>query len=198
MRSKRFRLWRSAAGVSTIDVTCAAEWFFSPDPDYLVLEYYVIGSAPDDATRPYLRLYGDGRVHVHRSQHRTKPGDYTIQLSDTELNGVLQTLVRHCVMEFDSATVKNEVKRAHDEHVARTGTYPFATDGTAVSLEINLELYIPAGTGEPIENFHHRVSWSDVEHTAELYPNLEALQGLRTAIHKLDALAERAAHQPWQ
>lgn len=194
--AQRFEPLEASTGVLTIEVADGAEWFFSPDPDYLILQYHVVGGATEDALYPYLQLYGDGRVQVHRSAYRMSPGDHTMQLSDTEVNELLRSLVRHGILDFDKAAVTNQVNQAHDEYVARTGKYPFVTDAAVVSIEINLELYIPAGAGGPIENYHHRVSWSGVEHTAELYPSVEAIQGLRAAIQDLNAVARRAVRPP--
>ena len=65
-------------------------------------------SAIDD--KPTLRVFGNGRVSVHRPVYMKKSGDFEMQLSDAELVSLMRDLSNNGIMVFDEKKVKEKVR----------------------------------------------------------------------------------------
>ena len=61
--------------------------------------------------RPSLTVYGDGRVLVHFPVYMKRAGDYEMQLDETELVSLLQSLSANGVIDFDEKKVKDNIRR---------------------------------------------------------------------------------------
>ena len=72
--------------------------------DEPVIEYNLVhGMLAQPDPVPLLRVYGDGRVHVHFPAYMKRAGDYELLLNQVELDELLRQLDDNGIMSFDKA-----------------------------------------------------------------------------------------------
>jgi hypothetical protein len=129
-----------------------------------------------------LTVYGDGRVTVLRGRGRRDAGQYTLHLSRSELDALVQVLVDGGVPSFDAAAVAHEkrataTRRAAEARAAGPVTVHVTSDVATTTIEVRLD------QGE------RTVVWPGVREDARDHPEIAALQGLAAADAALRALA---------
>ena len=192
-------------GVLIVSSSLAGEslptFFFPHDSDYILLEYTVVGSAFPLSRTPYLRIYGDGRVHVHRHSHLSRAGEYESHLSYEELDRLLVTLARDGLFEFDRRVVSAEIRAIREmERTSESSTgrlETIMTDTAVSTIRIRLNEYVPSRGGEPRTRVNMTVFWNGLRFDVKKFPEVDALQGLYRTVQRLDKLAKRIEwHEP--
>lgn len=162
---------------------------YSPSPSVAVITYHVETAIESDDPQPLLRVYGDGRAHVHKPWHNKDAGDYQFKLSATELAQLLEDLHADGVFAYDEAAVAEARKsaRAARLNAARAGqivlTHNSDVDVSTILLE--LESYRPAGATGATRQFTKQIRCVDLQNEAREYPEITALQGLAQAENTL-------------
>jgi len=161
--------------------------------DYLVIEYtQIITMLENQDPTPLLRIYGDGRVLVHKPTHRSNAGDYEMQLSDAELQNILSSLEANGLFIYDHKNIAQLKQKSLQQALAgkQVVTSPVATmisDDTYTVIKINLGSYMPGLSGKAITNFKKEVSLKNIYWDAKDYPNLIELKNAASAKEQLGA-----------
>lgn len=152
------------------------------DNTQLVFEYERIISAiedPDNSVR--VRLYSDGYLTVHRPVFMRPSGDFSYQLSDTEMIQVLSRLKALNLDQFDPVGVSLMVQDERLEREYQSENIRYISDPEAIRLATYQT--------EPGLLRNHQFSYTGLKRDAILYPDIRQLVELDSAIQLLDRLS---------
>ncbi|MDA8020058.1 MAG: hypothetical protein MPN21_21680 [Thermoanaerobaculia bacterium] len=143
----------------------------------MVLELTARGAATVDPTQgPFLRIFGDGRVHVRLPPYvRLHPGDHEAYLSHSDLQALLAMCASKGLMEFDRVAVEAEHKKIVQARIAAGSGLPVVIDAGYTILTIRLTQYAPPGKKVATENFEKTIDWEALPQFVSWYPQLTAL-----------------------
>ena len=173
-----------------------AKFGYKKDGKTVVVQMsYTGGMIANPDTTPFLRVYGDGTVLVHRPKYHKAGGDYAFKLTDQELTALLTSMADNGVLAFNAQEVqrlkKEDLKRRQDAARKAGGAMMLSRvmDAATTVVEVKLDSYTPAGKpGEKLSNVNKKVSWYAIRHDAQQFPTIKPIQGLSTAVGKLQAL----------
>lgn len=166
------------------------------DPNTPVIEYglhHHMLAEQDPA--PLLRIYADGRVHVHRPLYMKQAGDYEFKLSPLELTGLIRSLALDGVIDFDRTRVEDR-KQASEAQRRAAGQYFEISDTTETVITLRLAEYRQPGTAVPVQGLARQVRWPNLDNDSRRYPDLPEIQGLATASARLHALLDDTRLRP--
>lgn len=158
-----------------------------------VVEYTLVHqmlAAPDP--EPLLRVYGNGRVHVHFPVYMKKAGDYELQLSPAELGSLIRTLARDGVIDFDPAAARNTVQQLEEQRRESGGSLSYISDSTVTVIDIALDRYQSTPSTRAITNLRKKFVWKNLQHEARSYPQSQALRRAASSADKLHAFTNRS------
>ncbi len=187
----------STFGQSTPPELAAPETYDVPgDAQVAVIELgkRICMLAEHDPT-PLVRVYGDGRVHVHWPRSTRLAGDYEVRLTGEELRQLVDAMVVDGVTSFDGDAVGEEIERVEAERQnqrAKSGkvrTVSHISDCVWTTVVLRLSIPGAEDGGTTLEEYTAR--WNNLRGYAVYYPEVDALQGLRRAEAALSAIAER-------
>jgi len=118
--------------------------------------------------RPTFKVYGSGRVLVHYPVYMKKAGDYEMQLDETELVALIQSLSSNGIMTFDEKKVKEKIT-GHKKALKAKGQFYEISDAVENVIEISLDEYQENKTSKKIKKFYKRFTWKNIEHDALRY-----------------------------
>ncbi len=195
--------YRGFSAALSVALTCAVATPLhaqqADDPDFEieysgaanvpVVTYHVENAIESDDPQPLLRIYGDGRVHVHKPWHNTDAGDYQFNLSDDEMAGLLEDLQVNGVMTYDAKAVDEQRKAAREERraLARAGQVVLTnnSDVEIVVVRVELETYRPSRAAAAATKFSKEVRCPNLRNEAQEFPDIAALQGMARAEESL-------------
>lgn len=154
---------------------------FSTDPGFPVLKLNV------GAVLGQVRLFGDGRVAIHRYQKPDGWQDFELQMSPAEMNEILQFMGEKGVFEFDSDRVKAKLREVGK-------SLPHLSHSTSATLEIRLAKY-RGGHGRVVSDFSHRASITNSRFILEVaahYQEVPELLALAEINRRLGLLSKRS------
>jgi hypothetical protein len=165
---------------------------YSRDPDTVVILFDLRGGLREDV--PVLRIYGDGRVLVHRDIKQ----DFEMHLSDEEIQIWLRFLYDQGVLTFDAAIIRRstaEIQRTQNLQRQSRGE-PIASstlvDVGPTIVEVRLKAFkAPEIDAEQINDFSHAAIWIQPATSAKEFPEIPELARLAEAV---DALRELTKH----
>ena len=137
--------------------------------------------------RPSLTVYGDGRVLVHYPVYMKRAGDYEMQLDETELVSLLQSLSANGVIDFDEKKVKKSI-RAYKKQLHAKGQFYEVSDAVETSIDIRLDEYQKNASSAKMKNFKTNFKWKNLEQDASRYKNNPAISKANTSVSQLNAL----------
>jgi hypothetical protein len=176
---KRVVSGESSAGFSFATETAAAEPVIHYQQNIQMLANI------DD--RPSLTVYGDGHVLVHYPVYMKRAGDYEMQLDETELVSLLQSLSADGVIDFDHEKVKQDV-RAYKQQLRARGQFYEVSDAVETSIDIRLNEYQKNASSAKIKNFKTSFKWKNIEQDASRYKNNPAISKANNSVSQLNAL----------
>ena len=145
---------------------------------------------------PLLRIYGNGSVRVHFPSYLKRAGDYELQLSQTEMETLLASLIEQGLMGFDPLAAmrqKEEIAQQATAAAQQAETQASVSklmDGDTTVIEIHLDSYT-ASDGITTTDLTKKISWHGLQWEAQQHPGIESLQKLAAAGRELLALCER-------
>jgi hypothetical protein len=190
-------------GCSAIPLLCAATVSWAQDePDFqieysgsaqaIVVEYDVESAIEKTDDEPLLRVYGDGRVRVHRQPYRQNAGDYEMKLSEDDLAGLLQFMHDNGAMTYDAKAVGQSLHAAKTAQAeaarAGTGLLQHRSDVELTIVRINLNAYRASAGAALQTDLQKEIRCVDLQHEAQENPQIAALQGMANVGDALDAL----------
>lgn len=146
-------------------------------------------------TTPRLRVYGDGRVHVHFPAFMKKAGDYDLQLSHAELNELLRMLAGNGIMDFDAAAIKQERQQLETMHRLATGTVTHISDATDTLINIRLDRYQRTSNSPPINAFSKQFRWRNLTSDSRRFPESTGIAKAAMATSMLQSLCDHPGLQ---
>lgn len=165
---------------------------FAPDAVEPVIEYAEVQemlAAPDPA--PLLRVYGDGRAHVHLPEYMKRAGDYELRLPPAELNTLIRSLAQDGIIDFDPVAVEQARQQAIAQQRASAGTLSAISDATETVITVRLDEYQRGPAAAPILKLNKRFAWKNLEQDARRFPQSQALQRAAAGQQRLRALLAR-------
>ena len=144
---------------------------FSATSSEPVIEYNVVHHmlAQQDPV-PLLRVYGDGRVHVHFPAYMKRAGDYEMYMNRVQLNDLLRQLADDGIMDFDPAAAKQEKKQLEAARRAASGALFHASDASDSHINIKLGQYQRSAASPRISGFSRQFRWRNLEFDAKNIP----------------------------
>jgi len=167
---------------------------YSRDPSSLIVSYDLyVGEIAEVDGGPSIRVYGNGFAYVHYPIYMARSGDYGIELSESEMVDLLNSMTANGVIEFDPNTAKLITGETDALRREQDGTLHFVSDPSTTVIEINLVSYTPPGLNRlQQENLSKKIHWSGLQSDAQLYPDHTAIQNLASAERGLRELMERS------
>jgi len=174
-----------------------ASFQYAQEPNTLVVALRrTSGVVGDPDPIPLLRIYGDGSVRVHFPSYLKRAGDYKLQLSRTEMESLLASLIENGLMGFDPQTAtrqKQEIAQHPTTGAQQSGAQGSVSklvDGDTTVIEIHLESYT-AADGTTTTDWSKKISWYSLQWDAEEYRGVQTLQKLAAAERELLTLCDR-------
>jgi len=163
---------------------------YSKDAGTVVVSYtHILGAIGDADKGPSLKIYGDGHMVVHYPPYMKKAGEYTLELTQGEMNRLLRSLIASKVLEFDAQAVRRSKLEIDAAAQSSQPTFYSESDAPTTIIEIRLTRYTPAGSfAQEISDVDKKVSWTGLGSDARRYPAVNEIQGLRAAEQELRAL----------
>lgn len=154
----------------------------------------VAGEVNTGDAGPSIAVYGDGEVQVHFPNFMTKSGDYTLQLSPSELEDLLASFDTQPLAEFSAAEV--QAKKQQQTPVARGGEILAfdVQDADIVVIEFPQRAFEESLEGTPSAD--SRIVWRALRSDAEQYSEIQEIQDLSNAELGLRQLLDRNDLQP--
>ncbi len=160
--------------------------------DFLVVELYPGGPRSPEGDTAFTRIYGDGRVRVHRPSVYREAGDFQAWLTLADLDSLLRDFAGEGILDFDLRAVKEQRLAAELERLREKGSVPGIADAATVTLTIRLAQYAPSGATEVTPNYWKSISWYALDEDALSYPEVAPLVRLERAVARLKHLTESA------
>ena len=155
------------------------------------------GEVGDPDPIPLLRIYGDGSVRVHFPSYLKRAGDYELQLSRTEMESLLASLIeKQGLLGFDPLAATRQKEEIAQQAITAAqqariqGSVSKLMDGDTTVIEIHLDSYT-ASDGITTTDLTKKISWYGLQWDAQQYPGVESLQKLAAAGRELLALCQR-------
>ena len=163
---------------------------YSKDASTVVVSYtHILGGIGDADKGPSLKIYGDGHMVVHYPPYMKKAGEYTLELTQGEMERLLRSLIASKVLEFDAQAVRRSKFETDAATESSQPTFYSESDAPTTTIEIRLTRYTPAGSfAQEVLDVDKKVSWTGLGSDARRYPTVNAIQGLRAAEQELRAL----------
>lgn len=167
---------------------------YSRDPSSLIVSYVLhVGEIAEVDGGPSIRVYGDGFAYVHYPVYMTRSGDYGIELSESEMTDLLNSLLVDGIIEFDPDSARLITRETDRLRREQEGILHFVSDPSTTVMEINLVSYTPPGKPQLQQsNLGKTIRWSGLQSDARQYPDHVAIQKLASAERSLAALMERS------
>ncbi len=156
-----------------------------------VVEYNLIHHMlADPDPEPLLRIYGDGRVHVHYPAYMSRAGDYESHLSQSELTGLLRALAADGIMDFDLASARTERGRLKAQQRA-AGKFFHISDSTVTVIQVRLDEYQRGAATQRVFGLNRRFAWPDLPQDVRRFPTLPEITNANQAAQRLETLLDR-------
>ncbi len=134
---------------------------------------------------PLLRVYGNGRVHVHYPVYMKKAGDYELQLSIPELDALIRELANDGIIDFDKSKALGHRKQLEDQQRASTGMLYHISDDTTTVINIRLEEYQNNKLSKRLINMNKRFTRKNLEHDAKRYHDIAEIRNAAAGTDKI-------------
>jgi hypothetical protein len=141
---------------------------------------------------PLLRIYGNGRAHVHYPAYMTRAGDYELRLSQAELQTLLRALATDGIIDFDPVATGYQRQQFEAQQRETTGSTLYISDSSDTVIVVRLDEYQRGPGTARIRNLEKRFKWPDLEQDARRFPRLREITSASKAAQRLDSLLQRA------
>lgn len=138
--------------------------------------------------RPFVLVFGDGRVRVERPPYMVQPGVFEYRLGAAELDELVASLDRDQVLTLDSVALSRERDAAERSRRSATGERLMTTDTTVTRIKIDFASF--ARAGDPPAALGNMLLYGDLQIDAMRFPQIEGLQALASAEKRLLALMD--------
>jgi len=192
-----FFLLHDAAGVAAGEngkptATTHPAFEYSETAAEPVIEYNLVHhmlAEPDP--EPLLRIYGNGRVHVHYPAYMTRAGNYELQLSQPELRTLLRALATDGIIDFNQAATRHRRQQLAAQQRTASGSLFYVSDSSDTVIDIRLNEYQKGPGSARVVNLKKHFSWPDLKQDARRFPQLREITNVNNAAQRLETLLHR-------
>lgn len=173
-------------GVLHLDAPAATNAVVAP----MLQLSYTKGIIADPDPIPFLRVYQDGRVLIHYPHYMKRAGDYELSLTGAEMKTMLDSLYAKGVMTMDVGSLKAARAAASVDDSTLNDSFPH--DAVTTVLKLRIASYEPMDKSVPrLGAIRRTIAWHGLAHDAKRHPDIDGIQGLRSAVNELLALRKR-------
>ena len=129
---------------------------------------------------PSLTVYGNGRAVAHWPAYMKRAGDYDIQLSRREMDGLVSSLVANGLLDVDTVAVRRAAREAKAAKRAAGAPITIVSDPDLTTIELNTD------------QGRRAVRWAGLREDAREHPDIAAIQALHAARQDLVGVMDRA------
>lgn len=159
----------------------------SADPGEVVILLRESAGEIASEDRPWMKVHADGTVERHLPPYMRNAGDWTGRIGPAELQSLAQSVAGAGVVEFDPLAVRSERR----EILSRGGALSYVSDTSLIEIEVRFAEYQRPGSLTVRRNVRKVAAWDGLRNDARRFPQIESLQGMRTAFAMLSDLADR-------
>lgn len=134
-----------------------------------------------------MSVFPSGLVQVHYPVYMKKAGDYEMQLDESELITLVQSLSTNGVLEFDEKNVKEKIQRVKNTRRAKGEVY-VVSDAVEIVVDVKLDEYQKNTKSKKIKNFHKQFKWRNIEQDAKRYKDTAEITGAYESIKHLRSM----------
>ena len=134
-----------------------------------------------------MSVFPSGLVQVHYPVYMKKAGDYEMQLDDSELITLVQSLSTNGMLEFDEKNVKEKIQRVKNARRAKGELY-VVSDAVEVVVDIKLDEYQKNTKSKKIKKFHKQFKWRNIEHDAERHKSVDEITNAYRSVEDLQTM----------
>ncbi len=179
---------------------------FSPHASTLVLSYTeLLPELAEQDVTPRVRLYGDGRLLIHRPPYLKRSGTWETRLAHDEIDGLLRS-VAPALYEFDDQSVRLDLAVRERDAASqatergrgrRSMKEPRATlyarfDAPISYFELNVDAFGRPGSGTRVNLVTPLyVAWEGLSLDVRRFPDQIMLNNLHRAERAIRALEQR-------
>ena len=175
-------------GIASASPQPRASFEYLAAPEKVLIDYSVEYRKVTEADREKrIRVFGDGRVELHRPFWHVQGGSFSIQLTDDEIQTLLDQLLTHGALHFDAASTQQK-RLAEDRRFKNLGLESDTSADSWVYLFVHIDGFQQPHSTVAEGPVDQQIAWRNLEWTAEHYRQIPAIEGLRTATRALDAL----------
>jgi hypothetical protein len=153
------------------------------------------GEVAGPAAASVVEIYGDGRLLVRRPVGMKFAGTYQTRLDPRELDALVHELVAGDFVDYDEHALRTRLVASRTQALGELRpALSRVTDGSWISIELNLEAYRPrrgARAGEWLGGVTKRVEYRGLRGDLRRAPELVELQMLTRARERLNAMMDR-------
>ncbi|MCP4368498.1 MAG: hypothetical protein GY797_10375 [Deltaproteobacteria bacterium] len=180
--------WAEEPKMSPLDG--GAKLSYKSESEELVLRLSYKGGMIDDPDKYSIKVFGDGKVLIHRPHMMKDPGDWYVMLTEEELRKLLSPFADPDVLTLSNEqldTLANEARK-------KTGPIKPPDDhGVATTLEIIADGVTPAGEKEPtMKKIEQKITARNLEFNARTLLQVQPIQKLAACCRKLEEIAKRS------
>jgi hypothetical protein len=181
--------------IQVANARSALEYDGHPGAEVISLEYHANEVAEGDG-EPRLRIYGDGTAVIHYPAYMKKAGNYMLQLTNQEMVGLFQAILKSGILAFNRGWVEQRKAQIEEKRRAQETGEPAmlyeVADADIVQVVCRLKRYAPQGFRAGAQtDFEKRIVYEGLQTDVERYPQIGALKGLRTIEQLLLSLTQR-------
>ena len=136
-----------------------------------------IGEIDFSLEAPSIEIYGDGLVLVFYPVYMKRAGRYQMQLSDQQLDALLNDMHNKRIPDFNREVVKQNMTTAAARQ-AQSGVLYYSSDPSTTIFELNLESYSPDLSTKTPAPISQKIIWSGLRSDARQFPEIQAVQSL--------------------
>ncbi len=162
---------------------------FNRVADNLILDLsYTGGMIANPDPTPFIRVFGNGKVIIHYPAYMKKAGDYTLQLSQEELDKLLKNFATEELL-----TAPESIEAMAVTAITQAGPSELPGDhGVKTNVKVNLDRVVPADTTRaPLTDVKTVISIQSAAIEAGAGAPIQPLQNFSIGVKELEGLANR-------
>ena len=176
-------------GVASASPQPKAFFEYSTAPEKVLIDYALeYAKVAEDDRELRIRVFGDGRVELHRPFWHVQAGSFSIQLSDGEIQVLLDQLLTHGALHFDPAATQQKCLAEDQRRFKSLGQKSGTSDSAWIYLGVWVDGFQHPEFATAMGPVDQQIAWRNLHWSAEHYPNIPALKGLQAATRALNAL----------
>lgn len=154
------------------------------ESNLLLVYTKIIPMIEDRDNTPLLRIYNDGKVHIHYPSYMKNSGDYFLTLSPEELSQLMSETESSSIISFQAKNLQKDLEQVQKQ----TAEIAYISDETVFYLQYKSLADSKSDIEKSIKTF--RIS--NINHLHALNPNTQSIKTLKSIETKLKNLLNKS------